>query len=240
MGSFRKHSQVPTHVSVHTDKALIDQSENSKKRAGLVDIESNHCAQLISSGGNEPTHCAQLELQGQIVDRAQANTKLQHHIRISLSRASCQVSSKTLPNQELKVKNATNDHITTKCSQACKALIAAYTKHHASCKSSGIEHDFVCSISLETESVEPLSSCIRILLAAVRQACTIDSVIDPHRLLMCAALVADEELPQAARWHRRDLAPGLIAAWRAVLRAIAPPPGCAAAHAAAHAACKET
>ena len=40
---------------------------------------------------------------------------------------------------------------------------------------------------------------------------------------MCARLVSAEVLPQAARWHRRDLAPGLIASWRAALRAIAPP-----------------
>ncbi len=91
--------------------------------------------------------------------------------------------------------------------------------------------------SSSSEQIEHHAST---LLIAVRQACTIDSVIDPRRLLMCAALVADEELPQAARWHRRDLAPGLIAAWRAVLRTIAPPPGYAAAHAAAQAACKET
>ncbi len=69
------------------------------------------------------------------------------------------------------------------------------------------------------------------ILATVRQICTIDAILDPHLLRMCAALVSAEVLPQAARWHRRDLAPGLIAAWRAALRAIAPPPHAFAARA---------
>jgi hypothetical protein len=41
------------------------------------------------------------------------------------------------------------------------------------------------------------------------------------RARACAALLEAEALPQAARWHRRDLVPALLAAWRAVLRALA-------------------
>ncbi len=100
-----------------------------------------------------------------------------------------------------------------------------------------VDSEILSSIE-SASSTEQIAYHARTLLAAVRQACTSGSALDPRRLLMCAALVETEELPQAARWHRRDLAPGLVAAWRAVLRAIAPPPGCAAARAAALAACE--
>ena len=43
-----------------------------------------------------------------------------------------------------------------------------------------------------------------------------------QRLHSCAALIEREVIPHAARWHRRDLSPLLVAAWRAVLRALAP------------------
>ena len=60
------------------------------------------------------------------------------------------------------------------------------------------------------------------------------------RLEMCAALIEAEALPQAARWHRRDLVPAAAAVLRAVLRAvrrtIAAPAGPAASDAAAAAA----
>ncbi len=68
-----------------------------------------------------------------------------------------------------------------------------------------------------------MARCVNLLLAHVRQVCSYGGVPSRQRLRMCAALVSAEVLPQAARWHRRDLAPGLIAAWRAALRAIAPP-----------------
>mmetsp|Transcript_13055 Transcript_13055/g.27901 ORF Transcript_13055/g.27901 Transcript_13055/m.27901 type:complete len:222 (-) Transcript_13055:305-970(-) len=205
---FRKHSEMLTQDAVHADGPAIDQSED-KGWAGRLDIELNDCAQLIASGGNEPTQCAPLDLHGQTTERIYSDSKLRQILRITLSRASCQV---------------------------CKLLIAAHKAHFASCNAKGIEQDFVCPIIPNTEAAnasEPTSSCIRILLAAVRQACTSNSALDPRRLLMCAELVAAEELPQAARWHRRDLAPGLIAAWRAVLRALTPPPGAAAVLAAA-------
>jgi hypothetical protein len=39
-------------------------------------------------------------------------------------------------------------------------------------------------------------------------------------MALCAALIEREALPQAGRWHRRDLVPGATAAWRAVIRAL--------------------
>jgi hypothetical protein len=63
-----------------------------------------------------------------------------------------------------------------------------------------------------------------LILAIVRKTCIVGAVVDPRLLRACAALVAAEVLPQAARWHRRDLSPSLVAAWRAALRAISPSP----------------
>jgi ribosomal protein S9 len=40
------------------------------------------------------------------------------------------------------------------------------------------------------------------------------------RLALAAGLVEAEALPQARRWHRRDLEPALTAAWAAVLRSL--------------------
>ena len=69
--------------------------------------------------------------------------------------------------------------------------------------------------------------CARKLLDAVRHACTTAGELDPALLCLCASLIAAEVLPQSARWHRRDLSPALLSAWRAVLRATAPPPAVA-------------
>ncbi len=115
--------------------------------------------------------------------------------------------------------------------QVCKQLIVAHKLHLASNRKGTTEQ--ISSITTASCSHEQIAHHARTLLFAVYHACTSGSALDPRRLLMCSALVAAEELPQAARWHRRDLAPGLIAAWRAVLRAIAPAPGCTVGRAAA-------
>ena len=52
------------------------------------------------------------------------------------------------------------------------------------------------------------------------------------RLRLCAALIEQEVIPQAARWHRRDLSPALLAAWHAVLTALREATAAAAAAAA--------
>jgi hypothetical protein len=131
--------------------------------------------------------------------------------------------------------------------QVCKQLIATQKSHLASSTQQTKEQSAIIFQNAQNKtdieaasSNEQIAHNARTLLSAVRQACSSGSALDPRRLLMCAELVAAEELPQAARWHRRDLAPGLIAAWRAVLRAIAPPPGAAAVLAAARSVRKET
>ncbi len=98
--------------------------------------------------------------------------------------------------------------------QACKHLITAHNSEAAT--SAGPTNKG------RSASAEIVARCANILLADVRQACSYGGVPSQRRLCMCAALVSAEVLPQAARWHRRDLAPYLIAAWRAALRAIAP------------------
>ena len=73
-----------------------------------------------------------------------------------------------------------------------------------------------------------VARCARMLLNAVRHACSDRSVIDPSLLRLCADLIGEEVLPQSVRWHRRDLSPALIAAWSAVHCAVIPPPPAAA------------
>ena len=66
-----------------------------------------------------------------------------------------------------------------------------------------------------------VAQCARKALDTVLAACD-----DGHdgvsavALGLAASLVDKEALPQAWRWHRRDLAPALAAAWHAVHRAL--------------------
>ena len=70
--------------------------------------------------------------------------------------------------------------------------------------------------------LELVARCARKALAAVRAACDDGAGgWDAGRAGLITWLVEAEALPQAGRWHRRDLAPALMAAWRAVLRALA-------------------
>ena len=61
----------------------------------------------------------------------------------------------------------------------------------------------------------------RILLSATLQACrACGDGSDAAFARRCAILIEAEVLPQSARWHRRDLSPLLLSAWRAVLRGL--------------------
>ena len=69
-----------------------------------------------------------------------------------------------------------------------------------------------------------VARCARDALAAISAACA-DSCSgwDAGRVGVVRRLVEAEVLPQAGRWHRRDLVPGLEATWRAVLRNLPSP-----------------
>jgi hypothetical protein len=249
--SARKHTE--ELETVRKDENLINQSTESRWEVCLA-ADINNCAQLIASGGNMPTHCT-FDHHVQTTERVFIDSKLRENLRVSLSRASCQVScirffvyyshsachsarkeatKKFMPTIPERLPN-THTHTARSSAdldmcylQVCKTLISAHKDYLASCKADGAERDFIRAIIPGTDAEnapEPMARCVRILLAAVRQACTSGSTLDPRRVLMCAALVAAEELPQAARWHRRDLAPGLIAAWRAALAVLSPPRG---------------
>ena len=70
--------------------------------------------------------------------------------------------------------------------------------------------------------LELVARCASKALAAVRAACDDGAGgWDAGRAGLVTWLVETEALPQAGRWHRRDLAPALAAAWRAVVRALA-------------------
>ena len=81
-----------------------------------------------------------------------------------------------------------------------------------------------------------VARCARDTLVAISAACA-DGCggWDAGRVGVVRRLVEAEVLPQAGRWHRRDLAPGLGAAWRAVLRGL--PAATSAAGAAAVGTC---
>ncbi len=66
-----------------------------------------------------------------------------------------------------------------------------------------------------------VARCARDALAAVRVACDDGrGGCNATGVALAVHLVESEALPQAGRWHRRDLAPALAAAWHAVLRAL--------------------
>ncbi len=111
----------------------------------------------------------------------------------------------------------------------CKILLAAHKNAPATPADA--------PAAIEPASGAPLAlvaHCARHALSAIaiRAACWGGDGRDAGRARACAAMLEAEALPQAARWHRRDLVPALLAAWRAVLRALArpappPPPGSA-------------
>ena len=118
--------------------------------------------------------------------------------------------------------------------QICKAIIAnekernAAEPDQASLTAASISPARQANISqaqlLAATGGVPLplvARCSRDALAAISAACS-DGCggWDAGRVGVVRRLVESEVLPQARRWHRRDLAPGLGAAWRAVLRAL--------------------
>jgi hypothetical protein len=103
--------------------------------------------------------------------------------------------------------------------QVCKTLHSIH-KEYASPHNEGNVNNNVTWIP----KPEIIARCARTALAAVRgSACCGDAADLSRRLAMCASLIEREALPQAGRWHRRDLVPAATAAWRAVLRAIPSP-----------------
>jgi hypothetical protein len=102
----------------------------------------------------------------------------------------------------------------------CKSLIAAH-KDLLALGSQSDSDSVLLSSQGSSNVVTPalVARCARTALATVRAACGGGSG-DPRLLALCAALIEREALPQAGRWHRRDLVAGATAAWRAVLRAL--------------------
>jgi hypothetical protein len=107
-------------------------------------------------------------------------------------------------------------------SQLCKTLIAARTERkqqHDCLKRSGSapnEPTRSTSVTIGETSLQVIVSCARDALATIRAAFLQDLTL----VSVVIRLIETEALPQAARWHRRDLAPALEAAWNAVLRAL--------------------
>ncbi len=98
----------------------------------------------------------------------------------------------------------------------CKSLLAAQNNAPLACTDA--------PPAIEPTSGAPLhlvARCARQALTAIQAACAGADGWDAARGRACAALLEAETLPQAARWHRRDLVPALLATWRAVLRALA-------------------
>ena len=118
--------------------------------------------------------------------------------------------------------------------QICKAILANDKKRTtaeldpASLTAASISSNRKADISqaqlLAATGGVPLplvARCARDTLVAISAACA-DGCggWDAGRVGVVRRLVEAEVLPQAGRWHRRDLAPGLGAAWRAVLRGL--------------------
>ncbi len=99
----------------------------------------------------------------------------------------------------------------------CKTLLAAH-------KSGLVSAPTDSSTAIEPASGVPLDlvkHCARQTLAAIQPACrSVGGGWDAALARACARRLEVEALPQAARWHRRDLVPALLTTWRAVLRAL--------------------
>ena len=111
--------------------------------------------------------------------------------------------------------------------QICKTLLAQYRdgpppQPPAALAGSPIRGEAAVLAATGGVPLELVASCARNALAAVRAACDDGAGgWDAGRAGLVTWLVETEALPQAGRWHRRDLAPALVAAWRAVVRALA-------------------
>ncbi len=98
----------------------------------------------------------------------------------------------------------------------CKTLLAAQKNERVTCADASPATEPSC----RGAPPQLVAHCARQALAAVRAACGGSDGWDAGLARACAALLEAEALPQAARWHRRNLVPALLAAWRAVLRAL--------------------
>ena len=103
----------------------------------------------------------------------------------------------------------------------CKLLISA----HKTNLDATFEQSESATTYGSTEQYRLVARCARMGADDVRYLCN-DNIRSAEesrqRLRRCATLIEREVIPHAARWHRRDLSPLLVAAWRAVLRALAP------------------
>ena len=111
----------------------------------------------------------------------------------------------------------------------CKAILTdeknRKAAHRSNSTSSANSNKIIATVSIQDATggvpLEIVARCARDAFATVRSACDDGrGGCDAARAVLAAQLVEAEALPQAGRWHRRDLAPGLAAAWNAVLRAL--------------------
>ncbi len=148
-------------------------------------------------------------------------------LRIVLSRASCQVFSVPCVRGCTFAPNAT---LASNWLFSAIALRRLSARHPQICKTLLAQHKNGWAPPAHVPSaIEPtpgaplelVAQCARQALAAIQAACGGGDGWDAERARVCATLLEAEALPQAARWHRRDLVPALLAVWRAVLRALA-------------------
>ena len=115
------------------------------------------------------------------------------------------------PKQRSSIENIRIELSRATC-QICKALVAAHRGPPS--------FTSAASVSPSAAAVRPelVEHCAR---NALRAILSISGSRDGSELALCEALLRAEEMPQVARWHRKDLVPAALAAWRSALQALA-------------------
>ena len=187
-----------THSFVHVDDGYYDSPALPDVFRNALNIEAQHrlCMQQKTQIAHEASSnitSKQLPASATCKSAEEATDKL----RCLLSRASCQICKALLASEkDMKAFNAA--HPTT----------AAVTAPPP-------------PLGMGDMPLELIARCARQALVSIRSACDDGGGgLDGARAAMALRLVEAEVLPQAGRWHRRDLAPMLEATWRAVFRAL--------------------
>jgi hypothetical protein len=167
--------------------------------------------------------------------------KARAELQEALSKASCQIC-KTLLAHEKSRRSSTADISShqqpsatrTSSVGAVESTVPGLHSHHTTLfpGASTQQPSMTRASSLPVSSsgsklagvpLDLIARCARETLSSVRAACALlsKSAADAAQLEAAAAgLIEAETLPQAGRWHRRDLSPALAAAWSAVARAL--------------------
>jgi hypothetical protein len=153
-------------------------------------------------------------------------------LNTGLSCPSRQLEDTRKPAVALKARGALLEVLSRASRQICKTLLTHEKSRRSSMDDISSQQEPSAARTSSVGAVESIvagvpldiiARCARQALSSVRATCAhlSKSAADAAQLEAAAAgLIEAETLPQAGRWHRRDLSPALAAAWSAVARAL--------------------